>query len=510
MTKEQIEERYWIHMESKRFFMFFVRYFFKAQYKRKYAQWEHLFQIAEVLEKVLSGEITRLIINIAPRYGKTELAVKALIAYGLALNPAAKFIHISYSDELALDNSETARDLVASDEFQSLFPKVKLKPSSKGKKKWYTEAGGGVYAAASGGQITGFGAGQVDSEEIDPDEEMKEAIAELLSKTGVSWLGNKANFGGAIIIDDPNKPDDADSETLRKRVNDRYDSTISNRVNSRHTPIIIIQQRTHEDDLSGYLIRKQKTVEDGGIWHVLSLPSIKEDGTALCPAKHTIDELKALQEHNDLVFQRQHMQNPKPKAGLLFPIDDLNFAEMDEVSGLEDPDFNFIAADPADEGGDDFASGPGILIGNKIYIPEIIYNTKGADHNEAAMVDMVVENRPNSVGVESVFGWIETAKRVRQAVDEKGYDGEFRLLRPRKNKHSRILNRASFIRNYFVFRKDWQDYPEYAKFIRNLTSYLKIQEPGMKNKHDDAPDLCEMIASYYEKNFPHLFGIQKG
>lgn len=504
MTQEEIEERYWIHLECKRYFMFFVRYFFKVQYKRKYAQWPHLFKIAEVLEKVLSGEITRLIINIAPRYGKTELAVKAFIAYGLALNAAAKFIHISYSDELALDNSETARDLVASEEYQSLFPKVKLKPSSKGKKKWYTEAGGGVYAAASGGQITGFGAGQVDPEQ----EEIEKAIDELLSETGIEWLGDKAKFGGAIIIDDPNKPDDADSETLRNRVNERYDSTISNRVNSRHTPIIIIQQRTHEDDLSGYLIRKQGKVEDGGLWHVLSLPSIQPDGTALCPQKHTIEELRALEAHNDIVFQRQHMQNPKPKAGLLFPIDDLNFEDFDNVTGLDDPDFTFLAADPADEGGDDFASAPAKLIGNKIYITEVVYNTKGADHNEAAVADMILSNRPKSVGIEAVLGWVETAERIRELVQEKGFEEEFRLLRPRKNKHSRILNRASFIRKYFVFRKDWELYPEYAKFMRNLTSYLRIQEPGSKNKHDDAPDLCEMIGSYYEKNFAHLFGIQ--
>lgn len=496
------------HVMCKQTFMFFVRYFFKSQYKRKYSKWDHLYQIAEVLEKVLNGEITRLIINIAPRYGKTELAVKLFIAYGLALNAAAKFIHISYSDELALDNSEAAKDVVNSEDYQKLFPNVKLSTSSKAKKKWYTTDGGGVYAAASGGQITGFGAGLVDEEEEDT-KEFIEALNEIIEQNNISWLGNKSNFGGAIIIDDPNKPDDADSETLRKRVNDRFDSTISNRVNSRHTPIIIIQQRTHEDDLSGYLLRKQKSVDEGGVWHVLSLPSIKEDGTALCPAKHTIEELKALKEHNEIVFERQHMQNPKPIAGLLFAKEKLSFVNFDDIPGLADADDIYIPADPANLGGDDFAAGDFRLVGDKIYLNSVIYNTLGTDHNEVALVKLIHQSNARSVGVEGVMGWAETAQRIREELERKNYEGEFRVLRPRKSKHSRILSRSSFIINNFVFREDYEDYPEYAKFMRILTSYLKIQEAGRGNKHDDAPDLCEMAAGYYEKNHSHLFGMNK-
>lgn len=485
MTSEQIKELKVANVACKDDFTFFTRYFFKAQYKRKWAKWDHLYKIAAALKDVIEGRTTRLIINIAPRYGKTELAVKMFIAYGLALNPSAKFIHLSYSDDLALDNSETVRDLVQSEEYQQLFPSVKLKPSSKGKKKWYTESNGGVYATSTGGQITGFGAGQVDDYE---DGELNDFLS---TTPGV--------FGGCIIIDDPNKPDDADSETLRRRVNDRFDSTISNRVNSRHTPIIIIQQRTHEDDLSGYLIRKQPDS-----WTVLSLPSIKEDGTALCPEKHTIEELRALELHNDIVFQRQHMQNPKPKAGLLFPLDDLNFYEPSEIK-LTDPDFKYLAADPANEGGDDFSAIDSRLIGNKIYIHQILYNTEGTDHNEAAIVDVILKEKIMYCGIEGVMGWVDVVIRIREELERKNYEGEVRLLRPRNGKHARITTRASFIRNHFYFRKDWEQYPQYAKFMRNLTSYLRIQEPGSKNKHDDAPDNSEMIAGYYQKEMGHLW-----
>ena len=82
----------------------FTRYFFKEKYKRKFVVGKHHVKIAEALDRVFRGQSTRLIINIAPRYGKTELAVKNFIAMGLAINPKAKFIHLSYSDDLARDN----------------------------------------------------------------------------------------------------------------------------------------------------------------------------------------------------------------------------------------------------------------------------------------------------------------------------------------------------------------------------------------------------------------------
>src|SRR5690606_5613359 len=126
MTAEEVKQSKVLHVALKNDFFLFTRYFFHAQYRRKYAQWEHLQLIADALTKVVEGDITRLIINVAPRLGKTELAVKNFIAYGLALNPAAKFIHLSYSDMLALDNSEAAKDLVQSSEYQSLFPSVKI------------------------------------------------------------------------------------------------------------------------------------------------------------------------------------------------------------------------------------------------------------------------------------------------------------------------------------------------------------------------------------------------
>jgi hypothetical protein len=491
--------------------LFHTRYNFKHHQKRKFVVGNHHRTICDVLERVLAGELTRVIIEIAPRYGKTELAVKQFIAHGLALNPSSKYIHLSYSNTLALDNSEEVKDLVQEDFYQELFPEVQIKKDSKAKNKWYTTAGGGVYATAAAGQVTGFGAGNVDEEELarmqaEEDKELCGQVDELVStieSADIDPILKKKKFGGALIIDDPLKPEDADSDVQRERVNSRFDSTIRNRVNSRNTPIIVIMQRLHPNDLAGYL---QKI--EPGVWTVISLPAlyVNEAGDlcALWPFKHTVEELQKLKEINELVFERQYQQNPKPKTGLLFPIQDLNFYDPNEID-LSDPDFKYLPADPANEGGDDFAALDTRLVGDRIYIANILYNTDGTDHNEAALVQMLMEEKIRFAGIEGVFGWADVANRVRDALDEKDFECELRVLRPRTGKHARITTRASFIRNHFWFRKDWEQFPQYAKFIRNLTSYLKIQEAGKKNKHDEAPDVCEMAANYYERNFPQLW-----
>ena len=198
------------------------------------------------------------------------------IAWSLAKNPAAKFIHLSYSDSLALDNSSMTKEYINSDAFGRLWD-IKLKKDSQSQKKWYTTDGGGVYATSSGGAITGFGAGS----------------------------------GGAIIIDDPLKPDDAISDVRRSFINNRYNTTIRSRVNDRDVPIIVIMQRLHEEDLSGYLL-------DGGSgeeWHHLKLSALDDDNKALWPEKHSFDELEAIRQADRYTFSGQYLQLPSPPEG---------------------------------------------------------------------------------------------------------------------------------------------------------------------------------------------------
>jgi len=262
--------------------LFFTRYIYKENTRRNFIVAPHFIKIADTLTAVVNGKIKRLIINIPPRYGKTELAVKCFIAWCLARNPQSKFIHLSYSDNLALDNSSQTKEYIESDAFQCLW-EMNLKKDAQSKSKWFNDDGGGVYATASGGAITGFGAGVTDSKE----------------------------FSGAIIIDDPLKPDDAFSEVKRNSVNERYNNTIRSRVNDRETPIIVIMQRLHEEDMSGFLLAGGSGEE----WHHLCLPALDENNNPLWEEKHNFYELEQIRQANRYNFAGQYMQTPAPDEG---------------------------------------------------------------------------------------------------------------------------------------------------------------------------------------------------
>ena len=450
-------------------FLFFTRYFFKERYNRKFVVGEHHRIIAEALEKVYRGEITRLIINIAPRYGKTELAVKNFIANGLALNPSAKFIHLSYSDDLALDNSEDTKNIVQSAEYQMLFPDVQIKKDSKSKKKWYTTAGGGVYATSSAGQVTGFGAGRVDDEDSDIDE--------------FCDLDNKSGFGGALVIDDPIKPEDADSELIRERINQRFDSTISNRVNSRNTPIVIIMQRLHERDLCGYL-----QSEEGAKWTIVSLPSIKEDGTALWPFKHSIEELREIEKRNPLVFERQHMQNPMPIQGRLYK----EFKTYKEIPDKTAKKRAVI--DTADTGNDSLCCIVYASTRVAFYVTDVYYTTDGMEITEGKTATMLSRNEVADCRIESNNGGRSFARNVERICREQGnYKTAINWFHQSENKQARIFTNAAEVQNMVYYPEDWQQ--RWPAFSKHLQSYMAAG----KNAHDDAEDTVTMIIENEKK-----------
>lgn len=449
-------------------FQFFTRFFFKHQNGKKFSVNKHHEIIFNALEDVHSGKSKRLIINIAPRYSKTEISVINFIAYSLALNPKSRFIHLSYSDGLALDNSEKIKDLITSDKYQELFPYVQIKKDSKAKDKWYTTEGGGVLARSSSGQVTGFGAGQTDF-----DNEIIE-------------------FGGAIIIDDPLKPSEAESPTIREKVNFKFDSTIRNRVNSRDTPIIIIMQRLHPNDLCGYLIEQEP--DD---WEVISLPVIQEDGTALWEAKHTIDELNHLRKINEVVFETQYMQNPLPREGLLFLKDELQYYDP-KIIDFKDSPGALAYIDVADTGDDNHCVIVGKMHEGKLFIIDVLFTKVGTDQNVQLSADILNQHKPRYCKVESNFGGTMYSQLLRLKLDS------FVSLIPTRaitNKHARITQLAGIIKMVCVFRTDYAIGSDYDKFMKNIYEYNK----NGTAKHDDAPDCLEGLVKMAIDTHPSYF-----
>ncbi|MDV5297061.1 DNA-packaging protein [Klebsiella pneumoniae] len=278
--------------------LYYARYFFKQRTGGKMIVAPHHKVIQKTLDRVIDGEIQRLIINVPPGYTKTELATINMMGRGLALNCRARFMHLSYSHNLALLNSSTARGMIKSQAYQSMWP-MALRDDADSKAMWWTEHGGGVYASSAAGQVTGFRAGHMEP----------------------GWQG-------ALIIDDPVKPDDAYSEVVRDGVNNRFNETIKSRLAIETTPMIVIMQRIHYHDLSGYLLRGGS----GEKWHHLNLPVIIDssrsyeetypENTHAIPIDHGLPDgwlwpFKHNESHRVSLFshrrtaEAQYMQNPK-------------------------------------------------------------------------------------------------------------------------------------------------------------------------------------------------------
>ncbi len=446
----------------------FTRYFFKNNFGKKFIVNGHHKTICDALDKVVRGEIIRLIINIAPRYSKTELVVKNFVAYGLGINPAAKFIHLSYSADLAMDNSREVQDTIQSDAFQELFD---IELESRSKKKWKTTAGGGMYAVSSAGQVTGFGAGAVQEDDSQENEDFEDFFPYYDS-----------GFSGAIIIDDPIKPDDAQSDTVREAVNQKFDTTIRNRVNSRKTPIIIIMQRLHQKDLCGYL----KDLE-GDEWTVIELPCLTTDPNtgeevALWPHKHTVAELHDMRLKNPFVFETQYQQNPKPKEGLMY---ERGFREYDYPTIPYTPQNiwkNYT--DTADTGSDYLCSINYVegALGN--YVTDVLFTKKPMEYTEVKTAEMLAKENIAIANIESNNGGRSFARNVETQTRQLGnYTTEFNAFFQSANKQVRIFTKSNEVQNLTFFPRGWDKmWPE---FYQHVTSYMKTGN----NKHDDSPDV---------------------
>jgi predicted phage terminase large subunit-like protein len=288
----------------------FVRYFLKKREGSKFILNAHHKVLAKTLDRVFSGEIKRLIINVPPGYTKTEMINIGFVARGFAMNPASRFVQVSYSDDLVMLNATLIRDIIRSEEYQQLWP-IQLKQDTQSKKQWNTESGGCLRSAPSGGQVTGFRAGRMVEE-----------------------------FSGALIVDDPLKPEDAYSTPKRVEVNRKFTSTLRSRLAHEGVPIVVIGQRIHSEDLCGFLLRGGS----GEKWHHLNMPiEIKKnekypeaythgieiphglEAGPLWQYKHTAKDIAALRDSDPYTFAAQYAQAPDTLDGGVFKRDWFKF-----------------------------------------------------------------------------------------------------------------------------------------------------------------------------------------
>jgi hypothetical protein len=251
----------------------------------------HIEVIATKLEAVRHGEINRLIVNLPPRYLKSHCVSVAFVAWLLGHDPSKQVICASYGQDLAEDLATACQRLMRSPFYRALFGDVLAGRQAVG--DFETVFGGRRLATSVGSGLAGRGA-------------------------------------DVIVLDDPQKADEALAETSRKATQRWFDNTLLSRLNDKaRGSIIIVMHRLHEDDLVGHVLKQE-------CWDVLSMPAIAEieerhlidgplgrrffvrrPGEPLHPARESAASLEATRRAiSEETFASHYLQDPTLPARL--------------------------------------------------------------------------------------------------------------------------------------------------------------------------------------------------
>lgn len=240
----------------------------------------HHKKLARIFEDVIAGKKKRVIINIAPRMGKSEFSSYLLPAYFLGKFPHKKIIMATHTGKLSEDYGRRIRNLLDSEEYTEVFPETQVADDQKAAGKWSTSAGGQYYAAGVGGALAGRGADLFVIDDAHSEQDVK-TNSRLAFDTAWSWFQTgplqRLMPGGAIIV---------------------------------------LMTRWSMLDLTGRLITYQSQNPDSDPWEVVELPAIINEGDtdnekSLWPEMWPLEELRAKKAGMDPRFwNAQYMQQP--------------------------------------------------------------------------------------------------------------------------------------------------------------------------------------------------------
>lgn len=309
--------------------------------------WHHAL-IAKYLDALVSGEITRLVIQAPPRHGKSEMVSRRLPAYAFGLDPNEQIILASYSDTLAKKMNRDCQRVMDDPEYFKVFPDTLIP------RKGLTSLDGRTYVR--------------NSEEF---EIMHNRGKYKCAGIGTGITGMGFTLG---IIDDPFKDrKDADSKTIRANVWDWFTSTFMTRAEEeireagestgKEARILITMTRWHEDDLVGRIIEQEKD-DNGNEWTILNLPAIydeqlpnlveldpREAGEALWPQKYPLSKLAKIKRNSSRDWAALFQGTPVVEGGNVvdrtwWQYYDQPPEKFDEI--IQSWDFTFKKTDDAD------------------------------------------------------------------------------------------------------------------------------------------------------------------
>lgn len=407
--------------------------------------------VIQALERIAKYETTKnLIFNLPVGFGKSQI-IEYFKSWCFARNKNLCFLYTSYSDKLIIKLSSEIMEIMQSEPYQAMWPYT-FKKEKKSKANWSIEGSvgrAGLTAGSIGGTITGLDAG---NPAVD-------------------------NFCGALIIDDPMKAGDEIYETKRDLVVEYFSRKLPSRLRRSDVPIILIMQRLHEEDLTGYIKhegkfgsgltpeQKNDWMED---WDCITVQALVDE-QSIWEEKVSTKTLLRERDREPWFFYPQRQQAPNSNFNTHFKGLQFEDNESKIYNGIGHVDKSF--------GGEDSTA---LTIVNKIpffneeeeYIKDdiIMFGKKWDKHIDEC--------------IEEINMWCERFRCgtiYTENNDDKGYvaknNDNFATYHESMNKHHKIMT---------YLYSNWKD----VKFLKETDEdYIRqIQSYEEKAKHDDCPD----------------------
>jgi predicted phage terminase large subunit-like protein len=429
----------------------------------------HVEAICHALERVARGEVKRLLILMPPRNLKSLSASVAFPAWLLGLDPTRRIICVSYSTELAAKHARDCRALMQSGCYKETFP-TRLDPNKMAEMEFMTTQRGFRLATSTGGTLTGRG-------------------------------------GNILIIDDPIKPADAQSELRRQDLRQWYCNTLLSRLDDKaNDAIVLVMQRLHVDDLAGYFLN-----QDG--WEVLELPAIavkeqevilpngrvyrRQINEVLHPEReprHVLDRLKA--EMGSADFSAQYQQAPVPAGGNMIKREWLS--SYDQLPPSSNGGIIVQSWDTASSTKEfaDYTVGLTVQIDRTgtIWVVDVVRGRWQFPDVQRMIIEAARRHRPRSILIEDQASGIA----LQQTLKRQGLP--VIAITPKGDKIMRMHGHTASLEAGKVLLP--KSAPWLGEFLIEMLAFPH-------GKHDDQVDaLSQLMTWHYERRPKHVIGIR--
>lgn len=251
----------------------YTRGVFKNVYNRELEEFWYYELIFRLLWNVVIGKEKRVMIEMSPRFGKTELVIRIFASYIQGFIKSVQNMYFTYGNDLTEDNSVDIKTIMKSEYFKDLFPEKKFHDDQNKKTNWKLKDGSSFFGTSVGGASTGKGA-------------------------------------NIALLDDLLKAHDSDSIAEKDNVEKFIKNSIMTRLET-NGAVVSIMQRLAEDDPHGRLAKTQgvkkhiggnnENIEKNGLWTRLTLALTVDEDTL-----YEYEDFKYLRRKDEILPNRYY------------------------------------------------------------------------------------------------------------------------------------------------------------------------------------------------------------